>query len=127
MGIVIKNRYIHGFIWGTSLFFFTACSHNNHSTLHPTQKTPSKTIVAKGNIPLLSSFKHTDKALSNASAFYPLTDPIDAFAARLFLIDQATTSLDVQYYIYHDDKIGNVFSAHLIEAAQRGVKSTYTS
>ena len=122
MGIVIKNRYIHGFIWVTSLLFFTACSHNNYRTLHPTQKTPSKTIVAKGNVPLLSSFRHTDKTLSGASAFYPLTDPIDAFAARLFLIDHATTSLDVQYYIYHDDKIGNVFSAHLIEAAKRGVK-----
>jgi putative cardiolipin synthase len=48
--------------------------------------------------------------------------PDDAFAARLFLIDHATTSLDVQYYIYEDDLIGKVFSSHLLKAAQRGVK-----
>jgi putative cardiolipin synthase len=48
--------------------------------------------------------------------------PSDAFAARLFLIDHATTSLDVQYYIYENDLMGEVFSNHLYKAAQRGVK-----
>ncbi len=107
----------------TLLFLLSACSSLQPS---PSKKTPlkraSSTLVAKGNVPLLRSFSHTNKALAGKSAFYPLGKPVDAFAARLFLIDHATTSLDVQYYIYHDDKIGNIFSAHLIEAAQRGVK-----
>ena len=65
---------------------------------------------------------NTDKKLANNSAFYPLSSPTDALAARLFLVDHATTSLDVQYYIYETDTIGKVFNAHLLMAAQRGVK-----
>jgi len=107
----------------TLLFLLSACSSVQPT---PSKKSPQKrastTLVAKGQVPLLKSFSLTDKALAGKSAFYPLNNPVDAFAARLFLIDHATTSLDVQYYIYHDDKIGNIFSAHLIEAAQRGVK-----
>ncbi len=80
------------------------------------------TKLPKGKAPLLNYLRKTDKALANRSAFYPLSDPTDAFAARLFLIDNATTSLDVQYYIYEDDRIGKVFTAHLLMAAQRGVK-----
>jgi len=48
--------------------------------------------------------------------------PDDAFAARLYLIDHAVSSLDLQYYIYEDDLMGKVLSAHLLKAAQRGVK-----
>ena len=72
--------------------------------------------------PLLNALQKTDKPIKNRSAFYPLPRPDDAFAARLFLIDHAKTSLDVQYYIYENDLTGKVFSAHLMKAAQRGVK-----
>jgi len=72
--------------------------------------------------PVLKKLSHTDKPLKDRSAFYPLSRPDDAFAARLYLIDHARRSLDVQYYIYENDLTGNVFSAHLLQAAQRGVK-----
>ncbi len=101
-------------------FFFSACSHKiPESSAH---KQPSVTKLPKGKAPLLHALNKTDKKLSDKSAFYPLTAPTDAFAARLFLIDNATTSLDVQYYIYKTDTIGKVFTAHLLMAAQRGVK-----
>jgi putative cardiolipin synthase len=80
------------------------------------------TKLPKGKAPLLNYLEKTDKKLTNNSAFYPLHMPTDAFAARLFLIDNATTSLNVQYYIYEDDHIGKVFTSHLLMAAQRGVK-----
>jgi putative cardiolipin synthase len=73
------------------------------------------------NTSLLKPLK-TDKALNRKSAFYSLGYPSDALAARLYLIDHATTSLDVQYYIYKDDTIGNLISIHLVKAAERGVR-----
>ncbi len=107
-------------IIGSITLLFSACSHK--TPLSPNPKPVSVTILPKGKAPLLKSLNKTNKKLLNKSAFYPLPDPTDAFAARLFLIDNATTSLDVQYYIYEDDRIGKVFTAHLLMAAQRGVK-----
>lgn len=72
--------------------------------------------------PLSEYFHKTDRPLGDASAFYPLGLPKDALAARLFLIDHAQKSLDIQYYIYENDTIGNIFSYHIYQAAERGVK-----
>lgn len=85
-------------------------------------KKSSVTQLPKGKVPLLDQLAKTDSKLKGRSAFYPLASPTDAFAARLFLIDHATTSLNVQYYIYKMDTLGKVLSAHLLMAAQRGVK-----
>ena len=100
---------------------FTGCS-IIQTTPKVMQKKPSKTLLSQGNTPLKHYLHKTDKKLSNNSAFYTLDLPVDAFAARLFLIDNAKKSLDVQYYIYEDDTIGKVFSAHLLLAANRGVR-----
>lgn len=58
----------------------------------------------------------------NQSGFYALSDGIDALAARLMLIDRAEVTLDVQYYIWHDDLVGKAMHNHLLHAADRGVK-----
>lgn len=100
-------------------FFLSACSHKIPEA--SAYKQTSVTKLPKNKAPLLAYFK-TDQTLANNSAFHPLSSPTDAFAARLFLIDHATTSLDVQYYIYKADTIGKVFSDHLLMAAHRGVK-----
>ena len=101
-------------------FFLSACSHKTpEASLH---KQTSVTKLPKNKAPLLAYLYKADQALTNNSAFYSLNAPTDAFAARLFLVDHAITSLDVQYYIYKADDIGKVFSAHLLLAAHRGVK-----
>lgn len=108
-------------IFGLMLaFLLSACSKHNISASVPKQK--SVTQLPTREAPLLKYLQNTDKPLEGKSAFYPLSMPTDAFAARLFLIDNATTSLNVQYYIYEDDTLGKVFAAHLLKAAQRGVK-----
>lgn len=102
-------------------FFLSACSHKIHETSVNKQTTITK--LPKQQAPLLTHLGKMDRPLADKSAFYPLVSPADAFAARLFLIDQATTSIDVQYYIYNrDDTFGKVFSGHLLMAAQRGVR-----
>jgi cardiolipin synthase C len=45
-----------------------------------------------------------------------------AFDARLALVDEAATSLDIQYFIWQDDASGDLFASHVLAAADRGVK-----
>ena len=56
------------------------------------------------------------------SGFYLLGNGLDAFVARIILANAAQRSLDVQYYLYHDDLVGNLFTDQLIKAADRGVR-----
>src|SRR5690606_7959846 len=46
----------------------------------------------------------------------------DALASRLTLADLAETSIDAQYYIWHDDTSGLLLLDALHRAAQRGVR-----
>jgi len=51
-----------------------------------------------------------------------LSDGMDAFAARAMITEQAGRSLDLQYYIWHDDLVGHLMAKALYDAAQRGVR-----
>ncbi|WP_227430869.1 phospholipase D family protein [Psychrobacter sp. I-STPA6b] len=55
------------------------------------------------------------------SGYHPILTGADAFAARSILTDMATHSIDVQYYIWHDDQSGQLLLKDLWEAADRGV------
>ncbi|WP_374011340.1 phospholipase D family protein [Massilia sp. Se16.2.3] len=56
------------------------------------------------------------------SGIYPLADGRNAFAARVLLAQAAERTLDVQYYIWHQDMTGTLLFAALREAAERGVR-----
>ena len=56
------------------------------------------------------------------SGFSPLSEGLDAFAARAILSNVAEQSIDVQYYIWHSDDVGRLMSVALIKAAERGVR-----
>jgi cardiolipin synthase C len=56
------------------------------------------------------------------SGIHGLPDPRDAFAARILLAATAERSLDIQYYIWHGDQVGNLMFEALWQAAQRGVR-----
>jgi putative cardiolipin synthase len=51
-----------------------------------------------------------------------LPDGHDAFAARALLADAAERTLDVRYYIWHNDMSGTLLFAALRRAADRGVR-----
>ncbi len=57
-----------------------------------------------------------------ASGIFPLRDAGDAFAARLQLARAAERSIDLQYYIWHDDDSGRMLFDALRAAADRGVR-----
>jgi putative cardiolipin synthase len=56
------------------------------------------------------------------SGFYLLANGLDAFAARMLLIDAAERTIDAQYYLFHDDLTGNLLLERLLAAADRGVR-----
>ncbi len=56
------------------------------------------------------------------SGFHLLGSGLDAFVARAVMAHVAERSIDVQYYLYHDDLVGRLFSDQLLKAADRGVR-----
>ena len=56
------------------------------------------------------------------SDIYLLDDPHNAFVARAALIQSAQKTLDIQYYIWHNDISGKLLIQMLRQAAQRGVR-----
>ena len=56
------------------------------------------------------------------SGLYLLSDPHEAFAARVKLAQQAQKTLDVQYYIWRGDTTGTLLLEALHAAAERGVR-----
>ena len=70
---------------------------------------PSYAIDAstKSDLGDLVGHNHND-----SSGFYPLADGVDAFVARLALIESAQHTIDVQYYLYHRQQTTKLFTAY---------------
>ncbi|ARU05494.1 hypothetical protein CCO03_13090 [Comamonas serinivorans] len=51
-----------------------------------------------------------------------ITDNLQAFAARAVTAREAERSIDVQYYLWHDDLTGRLLKDALLSAAERGVR-----
>ena len=56
------------------------------------------------------------------SGFYPVYGGTDSLALRLLMAERAERSIDAQYFLIHDDLVGNAFIAALLRAADRGVR-----
>lgn len=56
------------------------------------------------------------------SGFHLLAEGKAALAARLALAQHATRTLDVQYYLFHNDTTGKLVASTLLAAAERGVR-----
>ncbi len=59
---------------------------------------------------------------SKKSGFFLLSNGLDAFTARAILAQGADRSIDVQYYMIHNDLTGFLFADQLLKAADRGVR-----
>jgi len=56
------------------------------------------------------------------SGFHLLGNGLDAFVARAVLAHVAERSIDVQYYLYHDDLVGRLLTWLLLQSADRGIR-----
>lgn len=76
---------------------------------------PAQTRLDRAIAPLLDAHpEHSGLAL--------ISDNADAFAIRAVTARAAERSLDVQYYIWHDDLTGRLLLHELLRAAERGVR-----
>lgn len=57
-----------------------------------------------------------------SSGFHLLIEAREALESRLALIDSATRSIDLQYFLWHGDAVGHLLFNRLLQAADRGVR-----
>lgn len=101
-----------------SISSVTACislPDNTNRTISSYLPANPNTQLAKRILP--DNAKHADK-----SAAYILHEGLEAFTARLSLIEKAEDSIDAQYYIWHDDTSGRLLLKSLQKASDRGVR-----
>ena len=82
----------------------------------------SQALGDTGDTPIGRFATATAAAHPGLSGIHLLSDPYDAFAARVALMRAATRCLDVQYYIWHGDVTGTLMIEELRAAADRGVR-----
>jgi len=69
-----------------------------------------------------AAFGPKEQEHAGLNAFHLLADAVDALVARIVLTEAADRTLDLQYYIWHDDLVGRQLVASLLRAADRGVR-----
>ncbi|AUT70539.1 phospholipase D family protein [Paraburkholderia hospita] len=74
------------------------------------------------NTRLAIAFTPQEQQHPDESAFHLLPDAVDALVARLVLAEAADRTLDLQYYIWHDDLTGRALASAVMRAADRGVR-----
>ncbi|MHB1056278.1 MAG: phospholipase D family protein [Rhodanobacter sp.] len=91
--------------------------------------TPRATGAPGTTLPLQSAQTPIDRELSPWLAAHPgqtaaalLHDGLDAFAVRAASARLAGRSLDLQYYMWHDDLVGHLLAREVYAAAERGVR-----
>ncbi|WP_216182081.1 phospholipase D family protein [Verticiella alkaliphila] len=102
-----------------ALLALLAYSHFAQGALGPPSSAipvqPAQTRLDRAIAPLLQA--HPDH-----SGLALVSDNADAFAIRAVSARAAERSLDVQYYIWHDDLTGRLLLQELLRAAERGVR-----
>ncbi|WP_429301058.1 phospholipase D family protein [Paraburkholderia sp. GAS199] len=69
-----------------------------------------------------AAFAPSEAQHPDQSAFHLLSTGVDALLARIVLAEAAQRTLDLQYYIWHDDLTGRHLANAVLAAADRGVR-----
>ena len=85
-------------------------------------KSESTAITATDDTFLAQEAREWLSEAPDRNGFYPLTEGLDAFGARLALMSKAERTIDAQYFMMKPDSAGLVFVAELMKAADRGVR-----
>jgi putative cardiolipin synthase len=86
------------------------------------QRKSSRVINDGEATSLGQAFKSQLQANPELSGVYLLRSGLDAFVGRAVLARQAERSIDVQYYMFHQDTVGRLLIKELLNAADRGVR-----
>ena len=84
---------------------------------------PQSSAIDDGDTTTLGrSFADEIASHPNQSGVFLLGNGLDAFVGRALLASLAERSIDVQYYMFHQDTVGQLLIDQLIKAADRGVR-----
>ena len=86
------------------------------------QRASSQVISDGETTKLGQAFKDQLQDHADMSGVFMLRSGLDAFVARAELARLAERSLDVQYYMFHQDTVGTLLINELLDAADRGVR-----
>jgi putative cardiolipin synthase len=99
-------------------FFLAGCA-----TLPPNVgRTVTRAFPDTGDTHLGRTLRGKIESHQGESGLFLLDNGLDAYVARAVLAEKAERSIDVQYYLYHNDKTGKFFTRQLLRAADRGVR-----
>ncbi|KXU92421.1 phospholipase [Caballeronia megalochromosomata] len=102
----------------TLMLLMTACA-----SLPPqTGRVETHALTDTASTRLGKGFAASEAAHPGDNAFHLLPDGTDALIARVILSETADRTLDLQYYIWHDDLTGREMAASVMRAADRGVR-----
>lgn len=111
------------FLKGVAALIMSAVLTTGCSTLPPPgARQASVALTDTGGTRLGKAIAPLVAAHPGLSGVYSLADGRDAFSARAVFANAAERSLDVQYYIWHDDLTGVLMFDALRSAAARGVR-----
>lgn len=104
------------------LLALIACSSKPVKPLAKSWVIPASLIEKSRQSPLeISVIRQTNNHIDK-SGFYFIDTGVDAFSAMAGLISAAKRSIDLQSFIYHDDRTGRLLAYKLLQAADRGVR-----
>jgi putative cardiolipin synthase len=86
------------------------------------QRKASQVIDDGENTTLGKVFTPLLQVHPDLTGIYLLRSGLDAFVGRAVLARQAERSIDVQYYMFHQDTVGRLLINELLDAADRGVR-----
>ena len=102
----------------TLLFFLTSCA----SLPKDYPRTSSVAISNYKTTKIGRLFEQATAKHPGKSGFKLIPHGQDAFTARIAMVRLAQKSLDLQYYLWHSDKVGLILASEVLKAADRGVK-----
>lgn len=71
---------------------------------------------------LVNSINRQSQGLNSLTGIKLIDQGVDAFTIRMKLIENASQTIDIQYYMWHKDLTGLMLLSALKEAADRGVR-----
>ncbi len=88
----------------------------------PMNKSKNDQTISVHNEHWVNEPDANEKLAQGLTAYVAMNDAFQSIAARVHLIREARYTLDLQYYIWGNDFIGNLMLSELLKAANRGVK-----
>ncbi|MFM0397499.1 phospholipase D family protein [Paraburkholderia phytofirmans] len=85
-------------------------------------RTTTHALTDTDNTRLGTAFVPQERKHPDNSAFHLLPNGVDALLARIVLAETTERTLDLQYYIWHDDLTGRHLADAVLKAADRGVR-----